>query len=195
MAKMKLNPLFAGISGKIGNIVIKRSPNGDVIVARTPDLSRVKPSQAQLDQRRAFGKASDYAKFALADEALRAFYETRAQLRNITPRAVCVGDYLNAPTLEDLDFSQYHGQVGDRIRITTHDDVGVVKVNVKLTRIDGRLIENGQASEQRAGSGNWEYVATVPVPLGTDIFISAQAFDRPGNRTVASVNPIVGESH
>ena len=32
MAKIKLNPLFAGMSGKIGNIVIKRSKNGVVFV-------------------------------------------------------------------------------------------------------------------------------------------------------------------
>jgi len=195
MPKLKLNPIFAGMSGKMGNIVIKTSRNGQTYISSCPKKSKAKPSQAQLDQRRAFGQASVYATSALADEATRAFYEALAEERNTTARAVCMGDYLNAPTLEDLDFSQYHGQVGDRIRITTCDDVGVVKVNVKLTRIDGRLIEYGQASEQRAGSGNWEYVATVPVPLGTDIRISAQAFDRPGNRAVASVNPIVGESH
>ena len=195
MAKIKFYPFFAGMSGKMGNMIIKTSKNGQTYISSCPEKSKAKPSQAQLAQRKAFGQASDYAKSALADEATRALYEALAEVRNITPRAVCMGDYLNAPTLDDLDFSQYHGQVGDPIRITTHDDVGVVKVNVKLTRIDGRLIESGQASEQRAGSGNWEYVATVPVPLGTDIFISAQAFDRPGNRTVASANPNVGESY
>ena len=71
--------------------------------------------------------------------------------------------------------------------------MGVVDVNVTLTRSDGTPIETGKAVEDGDGSGDWVYVATVPVPLGTDIFISAEAFDRPGNRTVTSVNPIVGE--
>jgi hypothetical protein len=31
------------------------------------------------------------------------------------------------------------------------------------------------------------------VPLGSDIFIEAEAFDMAGNRTVASANPIVGQ--
>ena len=195
MAEIKLNPLFAGISGKMGNIVIKKSKNGKTFIASLPKKSKAKPSEAQLAQRKAFAQASDYAKSALVDESVRAFYDALAATRKTTARVVCMGDYMNEPTMYDLDFSRYHGQVGDRIRITTHDDVGVVEVNVKLTKIDGALIEYGKAVEQYAGSGHWEYVATVPVPLGTDILISAEAFDRPRNRAVASANPIVGESH
>jgi len=106
-----------------------------------------------------------------------------------------MGDYLNEPTIAELDFSSYKGNMGDRIRVTTSDDVGVVVVNVKITRADGTRIEKGKAVENRAGSGNWEYVAIMPIPLGTDIFIEAEGFDRPGHRAVFSVNPIVGESH
>jgi hypothetical protein len=71
----------------------------------------------------------------------------------------------------------------------------VVEVNVELTKADGTPIESGKAVEVGAGSGDWVYVASVAVPLGTDIFISAEAFDRPGHRAVASANPIVGESN
>ena len=195
MAKIKLNPLFAGMSGKMGNMIIKTSKDGQTYISSCPKKSNAEPSQAQLAQRKAFVQASEYAKSALADEATRALYDALAKARKTTARSVCIGDYLNAPTLDDLDFSQYHGQIGDRILVDSHDDVGVVKVNVKLTKSDGALIEHGQATELYAGSGYWEYVASVPVPLGTDIFISAEAFDRPGNRTAASANPIVGESH
>ena len=195
MAKIKLNPLFAGMSGKIGNIVIKRSMNGVVFVARMPDMSKVKPSAAQLAQRRAFAQAGNYAKSARADETPWALYEALAEVRNTSARALYMGDYMNAPTMDDPDFSRYHGQVGDRILIRTYDDVGVVEVNVKLTKSNGDLIEYGKAIEQFTGYGVWEYVATVPVPLGTDIFISAEAFDRPRNRAAAWANPIVGESH
>jgi hypothetical protein len=56
---------------------------------------------------------------------------------------------------------------------------------VHSTNSDSHLNEQGD------GSGNWEYVATAPVALGTDIFIEAEAYDRPGRRTVASANPTV----
>ena len=183
------------MSGKIGNMVIRTSKNGEVIVSKKPDTSKVKPSQAQLAQRQAFGKASNYAKAALADETVKAFYEALAEESYTTTRVVCMGDYLNAPTIEHLGFSRYHGQVGDRILIATHDDVGVVEVNIKLTKADGSLIEYGKAIELYAGSEYWEYVATATVPLGTHIFISVEAFDRPGNRATATADPIVGESH
>jgi len=195
MAKIKLNPIFAGMSGKMGNLIIKISKNGETYISSRPKKSKAKPSEAQLAQRKSFGKASVYANSALAEEATRAFYETLAEASNMNARALCMGDYLNAPTVDNLDFSRYRGRVGDRIQITTHDDVGVVAVNVKLTKADGALIEYGKAVEQYEGSEYWQYMATVPVPLGTDILISVEAFDRPGNRATVSVNPIVGESH
>ena len=94
--------------------------------------------------------------------------------------------------MDDLDLSQYKGRAGDRILINTYDDTGVVTVNVELTGTDGTIIERGQAVEMGVGTGYWMYTATVPVATGTDIFIEAEAFDRPGNQTVVSANPTVG---
>src|SRR5690349_11496290 len=195
MAKIKLNPMFASMSGKMGDVIIKTSKNGQTYISMCPQKSNAEPSEAQLARRNALGQASRYAKAALADEATRAFYEALAEASHRNAHSVCTGDYLNAPTIDDLDICSYHGQAGDRIRITTNDDVGVVEVNVKLTKADGSLIEYGKAVELYAGSGYWEYIATVAVPLGAHIFISAEAFDRPGNRATASADPIVGESH
>jgi hypothetical protein len=194
MPKIKLNPVFAEISGTMGNIVFKKSRNGQTYITSRPKKSKAKPSQAQLAQRKAFAQGSDYCRTALADVATRLFYESLAEARNTTARALCMGDYLNAPTLDDMDVSRYHGQVGDCIQITTCDDVGVVELRMKLTKTDGSLIEHGKAVELFPGSGYWEYVATVSVPLGTDIFICAEAVDRPGNRAAASDSLIVGES-
>jgi hypothetical protein len=92
----------------------------------------------------------------------------------------------------ELDVSEYKGRIGDPIFIRAHDDVGVVTVNVKLTKAEGTPIESGQAV-QRSGD-TWVYMATVAIPLGTHLFISADAFDRPGHRAVTTVNPLVGES-
>src|SRR5215207_9282721 len=90
--------------------------------------------------------------------------------------------------MDEPDLYHYHGMLGDRIRITTQDDVGVVTVNVTLTTINGTIIERGQAIEQWAGSGSWEYVATVSVASGTEVLIEAAAYDRPGHRAVVSAN-------
>jgi hypothetical protein len=194
MSKARLHPSLLELKGAMGDMVFKKR-RGKVYVSIKSQGTTGEPSEAQLAQRKVFKKAVNYAKSVMADETSRAFYEDLAQRRETTARALCIGDYLNAPSVDEVDFSKYKGNVGDRILITINDDIGVVDVNVKLTKIDGALIESGKAVEDGAGSGNWEYAATVPVPLGTDIFISAEAFDRPGHRAVASANPIVGESH
>jgi len=194
MTKARLHPALLEFNGAMGDMVFKKRGNKVYVCIKSKGTSD--PSDAQLAQRKVFKKAINHAKAALADEATRAFYEALAEGKQDTnAHALCIGDYLNAPTMDDLDFSRYHGNVGVPIKITTYDDVGVVEVNVELTKADGTPIERGKAVEKGAGSGEWEYVATVLVPLGTDIFIEAEGFDRPGNRTVASANPVVGESH
>ena len=172
--------------------MVFRKRNGKIYVSIKPEHDETfEPSEAQLTCRQNFKQAREYTRAALADETLRAFYERLAQGKATTPHGVCMGDYLNPPTVEELDLYHYHGRVGDRIRITTQDDVGVVTVDVTLTAIDGTIIEKGQAVEPWPGSGQWEYVATVPVSPGTQVFVDAQASDRPGHRAVASANSMV----
>jgi hypothetical protein len=195
MAKVKLNPAFLEFPGAMGDMVFKKR-NGKIYVSMKPKRDETRePSEAQLASREVFKQAGEYTKVALADETLRAFYEGLAQGKDTAARALCMGDYLNPPTVDELDLYHYHGRVGDRIRITTQDDVGAVTVDVTLTNIDGTTIEKGQAVELWANSGQWEYVATVPVAPGTQIFVVAEAYDRPGHRAVASEDVIVGESH
>jgi hypothetical protein len=191
MSKARLHPSLLELNGAMGDMVFKKRGK-KVYVSIKSKGTTAEPSDAQLAQRKAFKKAVNYVKTVMADETSRAFYEDLAQKRETTLRALCIRDFLSVPTMDELDLSQYQGKVGDRILITTSDKVGVVRVDVSLVNPDGTTIERGQAVEQGDGSGNWEYVATVPVALGADIFIEAEAYDRPGHRAVSSANPIVG---
>ena len=191
MAKIKFNGFVDEIRGGVGGLVVRKS-RGKFTLSNKPDMSMLEPSQAQADQRQAFGRAVGYGKMVMEDPALLAFYEGLAEQKDKPAFSLAVGDFLTPPTMDDLDLSQYKGRAGDRILINTYDDTGVVTVNVELTGTDGTLIERGQAVEMGLGTGYWVYTATVPVPAGTDIFIEAEAFDRPGNQTVVSANPTVG---
>lgn len=191
MTKARLHPSLLEFNGAMGDMVFKKRGK-KVYVSIKPKGTTADPSEAQVVQRRYFRKAVNYVKTVLADETSRAFYEDLAEKRETTLRALCMRDFLNVPTMDDLDLSKYGGKVGDRILISTYDKVGVVQVNVSLTDVNGTTIEQGQAVEQGEGSGDWEYVATVPVAPGTDIFIEAEAYDRPGHRIVVSANPTVG---
>jgi len=190
MTKVFLQPGLRGLSGGMGDWVYQMR-NGKTILGMKP-INNKEPSEAQLAQRERFRLAAAYAKFAMADEATRAFYEPIAQQRDIPFYALAIGDFLQGPSIKPLDLSGYKGRIGDPIYITTKDNIGVVDVNVELTRTDGSNIERGKAVETGARSGKWVYTATVPISLGTDIFIEAEGFDRPGSRTVSSANPIVG---
>lgn len=183
MAKIKFTGLVSDVRGSVGGVVVRKS-RGKFTLSDKPDFSGVEPSQAQVVQRKVFGRAVVYGNLVMEDPALLAFYESLAEQKDKPAFALCVGDYLNAPTIENLDISAYKGKVGDQILITTHDDVGVIRVKVELATTDGTSIESGQAIE--LGAGNWAYIATVPVAAGTDIVIEAQAFDRPGGRAGCS---------
>src|SRR5215216_1706453 len=79
MPKVRFHPLIEEIHGTMYDMVFKRSPKGNMIVTRRPDMSRVKWSQAQQEQRQRFKAAVAYAKAALAEPELRPHYEERAQ--------------------------------------------------------------------------------------------------------------------
>jgi hypothetical protein len=84
-----------------------------------------------------------------------------------------------------VDLSAYTGQAGDEIKIRALDDFGVASVHVTL--IDGQngvAIENGSAVEIAAGSGLWDYTATVNVSSGTNVNINVVATDHPGGTAI-----------
>jgi hypothetical protein len=78
MTKAILNPCLVALSGTLGDLVFKRSRDGEAIVARRPRKSSSRPSQAQKAQRERFREANRYARTMLAEPDLRAAYETLA---------------------------------------------------------------------------------------------------------------------
>jgi hypothetical protein len=99
MAKIKLDPLFAEISGTLGDLVFKRSRNGQTIVSKRPRKSSAEPSPAQLAQRERFRLAAAYATAALADPELGALYRERAAKAGMSAYALARTDYLQGSDL------------------------------------------------------------------------------------------------
>jgi len=151
------------------------------------------PSQAQMAHQERFKEAVAFAKSALATPALRAFYEPIALEREITVYALAIGDFLKRPEFQYVDFETYKGRVGDTIEIKAVDDVGMAHVDVKISSQAGTLIESGAALESGSGTGKWIYTATVPVALGSDIFLEATGADHAGTKIKISENPTVGD--
>jgi hypothetical protein len=101
MAKVQLHPLLEELRGKIDGLVFRLSHNGKTSVYPSPDMSYVKWSPAQVEQRARMAEASAYAKAATADPQLRAYYVQVSMEKkgNKRPYDMAVSDYLNGINL------------------------------------------------------------------------------------------------
>lgn len=108
MAKVSFNPIIKWFTGRIGQLVYRRSHNGKVSVYPTPDMSAVKWSQAQKDHRQRMKEAFTYA--SAADPDLRPVYVQMAIDHNKNPRRpfdMAVSDYYD--TGNDLLWKKHMG--------------------------------------------------------------------------------------
>ena len=191
MTKVFLQPGLRGMSGGMGDWVYKFR-KGKTVVGMKP-IRTAEPTVAQLAQQERFKEAVSYAKSALANPTLRAFYQPIAIDRELSVYALAIADFLNTPEFDYVDLDKYKGRVGDKITIKVKDDIGMANVDVSLSAQDGTPIEAGPAVEEGTGSGKWIYTATATAALGTDIFIEATGTDHASNETTISANPTVGQ--
>lgn len=93
MPKVRLSPLVEEIHGTLYDVVFKKSPQGEMIVTKKPDMSKVKWSRAQKDQRERFGKGVAAVRAALAEAKVRARYERKAKKLGKRAWDVAMADY------------------------------------------------------------------------------------------------------
>jgi hypothetical protein len=99
MTRVRLSPLVDEIQGTLYEVVFKKSPKGNLIVTKRPDMSGVKWSKAQKNQRQRMAQASQYARAARADAEVRAIYEEMAVRENKRPYYVALSDYFKGRDL------------------------------------------------------------------------------------------------
>lgn len=99
MPKVILSPWLAQIHGTIGDVVFRRSPTGETIISRRPDMSKVKWSQAQQEHRQRFKRAVAYARAAMADPDVREVYEEMAAKKRKRLFDMAVSDYMKGNDL------------------------------------------------------------------------------------------------
>jgi hypothetical protein len=110
MAKVSFNSIIKWFTGSIGRLVFRRSHNGNVSTYPTPDMSNVKWSQAQKDQRQRISEASKYASAAVADPEIRPSYIQMALDHDKNPGRpfdMAVSDYCR--TGNDLLWKKHMG--------------------------------------------------------------------------------------
>ena len=179
MAKVTLNPILEKVRGEFGDLVFKHF-GGDVIISHRPDRSGLQPTAAQLQQQARFRQAVLYGQLVMADPQKKAVYAEAAKAKGKPIFALMIGDFFNAPSVDEVDLSAYAGSIGDIIAVRAHDDFDVMKVHVSVTKSSGEAIESGEAVETPLKSRRWVYLATAAVPHGTAVRIAVSVSDRPG---------------
>ena len=99
MPKVRYQPMVVEIQGTMYDVVFKKSPQGKTIVTKKPDMSGVKWSKAQKDNRKRMRYSNNYAKAAMADPQVRAVYEARAAKEGRVAYNVALSDYWKGKNL------------------------------------------------------------------------------------------------
>ena len=99
--KVKFNKSIEAMWGRLDGLVFRRSYGGRVVVSASPNMSRVKWSEAQKAHRKRFREAVTYAKAAMADPQVRARYEREAASKGKRPFDMAVSDYFKGRDLRN----------------------------------------------------------------------------------------------
>jgi hypothetical protein len=96
MPKIRLAAPLESLSGTLDGLVFKhyRKDKRGLVLSRKPDMSKVKPSPAQLAQRKRMRQAGEFHRQVLADPRLLEKYRGIAREKRINLSAATMGEIL-----------------------------------------------------------------------------------------------------
>jgi len=179
MAKVKLNPALAGLSGKVGDLVHRRLW-GKQVTSHLPDFSKRELTEKQLAQVDWLSLGS--LKWKGLPAEVKARYKARAKELEMPPCALYLRTNARPPSVEELDLSQYTGQAGQTIRVAAVDLVDVAKVEVIIREAGGNQLEAGAATRPADGNPYWVYQTTAAASSAAGLTVEGTAVNWQGKR-------------
>jgi hypothetical protein len=170
MAKVKLSPAVAVISGKVGDMLF-RSLFGKQVVGRPPDFGKRTWSTMQRAQIGRFGTRGRAWKKLPAE--IKARYTARAKELNMPPCGLYQKTAACPPQLQEVDLSKYTGQPGQVIRIAALDLVDLAEVRVIIRDGTGTQLEAGSATLSPEGMHDWVYTTTTAASSTAGLSVEA----------------------
>ncbi len=187
MAKVVLNPALQVLSGDVAGFVYRQQSDGSVVVARRtlPDPNR-EFSEAQTEQMQKFKEASARYRRLMEDEDTETAYQKIIKERGLESRlrALVIGDILKAPKVSIIDLTNFHGEVGDTIRILAEDSVGVSRLSLSIFDVTDNAVSESaemQMNGQVSGTVEWLFTVTESVTAGHEVQVRVAAYDLAGN--------------
>jgi hypothetical protein len=186
MAKVVSNQVVQGVSGGLGNLMLRRLSDGRTILCVKPDFSRRKLSEGQQAHHRRFREGATYARDAAKSEPV---YAELAAGTMKTAYNIALADWFHAPVIHKVEVGE------GRVCVFASDNVRVAQVRVSILDGEGKLREQGEAAGPSTGfrqaqptssgcaSGWWEYAAGRLPGVGEKLVVEAR--DLAGNVTRA----------
>lgn len=187
MAKVILNPALQVLSGDVAGFVYRQQSDGSVVVAKQalPDPNR-DFTEAQAEQMQKFKEASARYRRLLEDSNTKNAYEQLLAERGSTGRlrALVMGDILKAPKVSTIDLTNFHGEVGNTIRIIAEDSVGVSRLSLSIfDTTSNAVVEVAEMpmNDKISGTVEWVYTVTTTITAGHEVEVRVSAYDLAGN--------------
>jgi hypothetical protein len=79
MAQVNRNSIISALSGAIGQELVIKQYGDKVVVTKYPDMSKVKPSERQREQRKRMREANQYAQSIMCNPILKESYQKNLQ--------------------------------------------------------------------------------------------------------------------
>jgi hypothetical protein len=169
MARLIDNILLYGLSGKIGDIVVKKY--GDkYVISKVPDMSKVVFSKLQKDSQNNFAKASAWAKGVTRIDSIRQLYLKKNNNAH-SAYNMAIRDFQTPPEIQQFELIPESSLV----KITATDDFVVTKVELTFLDETGKVIEYGEARYKI----DWNYIFHCNLQKVAQIRVIV--WDFPGN--------------
>src|SRR5260221_1225720 len=119
MGKIKKNRITKGFSGKYGDDIVFRQVDGQTIFARPGEITAA-PTDKQMEVRKNFGEATNYANAAISNPQAGQDYKLMAAAQGLkNAYLAAVTDYLTVPEIGRGYIASYKEAVGDVINMTS----------------------------------------------------------------------------
>jgi hypothetical protein len=159
-----------------------RQRGGETIVSAKRKSGPIRDTPAQLLNQERFDEANRYAKTAIKDPVVKAFYKAAA-IGGQTAYNVAFSDAFKGPEIELIDISGYHGNPEDIISIKASKFL-ILQMKVTILDQNGVIVEEGQAL---VSGEKWKYTVSRENEAVQGSSVIVTATNRPGKVTTKEV--------
>ena len=184
MPKNISNKKIDGFSGKYLKSHYLQVRGDRQYLKRNPDRRGHKKKPNEEKNQLRFKDVNIYARSVAHDPASKAFYTPFRETLKQSEYVMAIADGMVPPTIESIEQNGYTGLAGQTLMAVATDNFQVMKVVFTILDPNGISLETGLATPAEK-ENQWIYIARKDILSLSGNQVQVEAFDRPGNRTVA----------